>query len=590
MKKRFCWEVCWCIAILLVSCHMDDLEQDALWSECLDGKCDNAEIREAQEKGLAGPRWTADWTLCVYAGNDVASTSLAHSFDRDVEEIKHGLGGSAKFRILVQRDYAEHQLDIAGQPRPTERFGLYREKRFHPQTLKLENAETGETGVELLGETNTADPAVLESFLSSCVRTFPAKRYWVIILGHGDSWNGLVSDDTSGWGQWLALSGLKQALMNTAKIIATEIRPKVKGNKPSNKIDVVQFDACHMGAIEVASAIKDAADYMVASQEVVPSEGHPYSALRSIAQDHTEREPKTVIKEVVIDFVRSYVEGISTLDYGYVGATISAVGLELGELNPLLEAMANLKAAILEERPEGFSCKEARVIKEASLKQADQVESHACEWSASTSNPPSTGADGAAPVCGRGSIAVSTAADLIAFLEVIAGPEKCRRREPSCAAALPELPDPLLNQVTLSDKVRESALRTLDIIAQPYISPKGINNCGSGLMFDNQYRQMVTFQPRLPETKVKSPFVIEAHKVDGGGRRATDISLLFGDPMGMHIPQNSENSPTPLAIYRALPFEQSTGWSQVLGKCIAQAKACYDWDGNQDSPDPCAEL
>jgi hypothetical protein len=53
------------------------------------------------------------------------------------------------------------------------------------------------------------------------------------------------------------------------------------------KIDIVAFDACLMGMVEVAVQIEESVKYMVASEEIVPGHGFPYDALLAPFVDRT---------------------------------------------------------------------------------------------------------------------------------------------------------------------------------------------------------------------------------------------------------------------------------------------------------------
>jgi hypothetical protein len=443
------------------------------------------------------------------------------AFDQDAQEWQHGLGGSALFRILVQRDYGFAQVGPDGQPkRPSERYGLYREQKFNPETFRVEDPATGETGTVVLGETDTSDPATLEEFLTYGIRKFPAKHYWVIISGHGDSWNGLAFDATSGAGKRLPLAGLVGALEAGAEVIRTEIRakPGLGGAGTSPRIDVVQFDVCRLGAIEAASALGGAVDFMVASQELMPDAGHPYNALRYIAQDHPGSQPATVVKAVVTDYVRAYVEGVSTEDKAYVGTSVTSVGLNLQKLRPLLDALARLRQAIVDERPAGFDCAEVLALGRQAIERAG----------------------------GRATVTSQASTDLIALLETLADP------------ARQDAEQPLAPRV--SAEVGDAAQAALDVIGRPHLWTPD-EPWGAQLQYGGQYRKLVSFNS-------EGPFVVEAHRVEPEtARRAGGVSVLWGDPYGLLL---KENGVSAMDRYRALPWDQDVQWTATLAACIAQ--------------------
>lgn len=85
------------------------------------------------------------------------------------------------------------------------------------------------------------------------------------------------------------------------------------------RISLVGFDACLMSGFEVMYQLKEIADYMVASQEVEPSDGWSYAELLQGAEtmaDSTEQYTKHI--------VRSYIKAYSTTDKT---VTLSAIDI-----------------------------------------------------------------------------------------------------------------------------------------------------------------------------------------------------------------------------------------------------------------------
>lgn len=160
--------------------------------------------------------WIADWTLLIYAAGDDHDPNLVAAFDQDALEWQHGLGGSALFRIMAQRDYAPFQWDEDDNPRPSERYAIYREQQHHPAFPPIEGAPEA----MLLGETDTTSSTTLRDFLVYGIRTFPARHYWVTFTGHGDGFAGLADDATTGPGKRLQIDGLASALAEASAVIA----------------------------------------------------------------------------------------------------------------------------------------------------------------------------------------------------------------------------------------------------------------------------------------------------------------------------------------------------------------------------------
>ncbi len=242
----------------------------------------------------AGPEWVADWTLLIYASADVSNRSLASEMARDVEEIREAVGGSSLVRVLVLRDLRGSAAQN-GLPNSM-RFGLYRGEMFDPKTMLVFDEVDGAPRSVDHGELDMNHPQTLQDFLTYGVRRFPAHRYWVTVIGHGDGWDGIAMENCPGlgtsdrcrrpkpWGDsdGFRLDGLEAAFevaseaaartkaqvsaarMSGAEEVVIDGRsftfPNPAGNGvnadgPSERgIDVAEFAACRMSHFEVAHA------------------------------------------------------------------------------------------------------------------------------------------------------------------------------------------------------------------------------------------------------------------------------------------------------------------------------------------------
>ncbi|MBK9264120.1 MAG: hypothetical protein IPM54_30505 [Polyangiaceae bacterium] len=502
--------------------------------------------------------WITDWTLLIYAANDDLDPNLVAAFDDDALEWQHGLGGSALFRIMVQRDYAPFQLNSEDEPRPSERYSVYREERHHPEHPPTVDAPEA----MLLGETDTTSSTTLRDFLVYGIRTFPARHYWVTVTGHGDGFAGLATDASAGPGRRLSIDGLSAALAEASAVIAAEIRtkPGYDGPDTSNRIDVVAFDACRLGTIEVAASVAQSADFMIASQESMPYAGHPYSALRFIAQDHPDASPRALVEAVVTDYVRAYVEGVSTAGRAYVGTSVTSVGLDLRRLSPLESALDELASAVERSHPRGFTCTEVQALLTEACHQAHVAlpERQSVEMAGDAGLPRT-----------QTTVAAAASVDLIALLEHMA-------QGPACLGAAPQ------NAASLGD-IAKAARKALDIIGRPPLwAPH--NPSGVRFQYGGQYRKIVDFGP-------SSPFVVEAQRVDPDSNvRLGGLGVLWGNPFDLLLRENGKSL---MDTYRTLPFDVRTGWTRMMRACIEEAEACRTYEPSPDEPiseGPCANF
>ena len=134
-----------------------------------------------------------------------------------------------------------------------------------------------------MGSANT-----LSAFLNYCATNYAAQRYSLILWDHGGGPILGYGDDELSRDSML-LSELQAALKNSP----------FTGN---NKLELLGFDACLMGTIETAWALKDYAQYFVASQETEPGQGWDYGFLSQLNQCHNGGE----IGQKIIDSYFDY--------------------------------------------------------------------------------------------------------------------------------------------------------------------------------------------------------------------------------------------------------------------------------------------
>src|SRR5262249_54666130 len=126
-----------------------------------------------------------------------------------------------------------------------------------PKTLALENPPMFDMEI---GERDMGDPNEFAEFIGYAKTNYPADRYALILSGHGNGWKSYRPDETPKGGY------------DPDYLYMGEWRAAVTGQH----FDLIGFDACMMGAIEVADQLREFTDYYVASEEVIPGPGFPY--------------------------------------------------------------------------------------------------------------------------------------------------------------------------------------------------------------------------------------------------------------------------------------------------------------------------
>jgi len=119
------------------------------------------------------------------------------------------------------------------------------------------------------GELDMGDWRELVRFAKTAMARFPAKHYALVVWNHGSGWKlkgaalkGISYDDSSK--NHITTGQLGDALGEIS-------------SAAGRKIDLFCMDACLMQMFEVAWAVRDGCDYIVASEETVPGDGYPYT-------------------------------------------------------------------------------------------------------------------------------------------------------------------------------------------------------------------------------------------------------------------------------------------------------------------------
>ncbi|MBQ8094421.1 MAG: hypothetical protein IJ242_12740 [Clostridia bacterium] len=129
---------------------------------------------------------------------------------------------------------------------------------FHPYDSD-ETKDFSEYGFQLVGEeplASMSDPETLTDFIRWTAENYPAKKYALVLWGHGGgSKTGILIDELFD-GDVMYLDELHGAL-----------------EAGGIHFETILFDACLMANLETACAIQDYANWMVASEEEVAGKG-----------------------------------------------------------------------------------------------------------------------------------------------------------------------------------------------------------------------------------------------------------------------------------------------------------------------------
>jgi hypothetical protein len=249
----------------------------------------------AQDKAAA----PAEWTVMVYMDGD---NNLEYCAIMDFLEMEHAIPENVE--ILVLFDRHKGYTDLYGNWTGTR---LYRVRRAPPFEQIREAAKGTSNALppalasEMLedwGEVDMSDPATLTRFIKTVAERFPAKRYALIPWNHGGGWPGMLQDEDGGEG----------APVKSAMTIGQFVKAAKAGAEslPRKRFDLLKFELCLMGQLDVLSSAAEVADYAFASPPEEPGQGSDFLSIMPLFRADLSTEELT--KQMVDLNVKYYTE------------------------------------------------------------------------------------------------------------------------------------------------------------------------------------------------------------------------------------------------------------------------------------------
>ncbi|MEM3581471.1 MAG: clostripain-related cysteine peptidase [Candidatus Bathyarchaeia archaeon] len=212
----------------------------------------------------------ASWTFMVYLDAD---NNLDPYGPLNVQQMSAGLMPGANVNVIVL-------IDRLDQP-------AYLYKVTHNSVEVILS----------LGEVDMGSPKTLAWFVKYVLKKYSAEHYLLDLWDHGGGYRGVCWDESSG--NHLSPHDIETAL--------TEAEQNYKV-----KIDIVGFDACLMGMVEVCYELKDVANIVIGSEMLIPGYGWPYESLMQYLSANPNVDPHTFSKEIVEQYVSYYANMKST--------------------------------------------------------------------------------------------------------------------------------------------------------------------------------------------------------------------------------------------------------------------------------------
>ncbi|MBN2087985.1 peptidase C11 [candidate division KSB1 bacterium] len=310
------------------------------------------------------------WTVMVYLAGD---NNLDSAGVVDLLEMKE-VGSTSDINIIAQFD---------------RRGKFYRTKRYFLQ----KDSSLNEDEVADLGETNTGDPDVLQSFIEWGAENYPANHYLLVIWNHGAGWNdtdvyraintmnynvtrkhtvaqpatteaqGAISTSQI---RKIADQRLRRALFSvtinaaiTTRGIAyddnaqdfldnLELKAVLNSatSKIGQKLDIVGMDACLMNMVEVAYQMRENVACIVGSEETEPGDGWPYHTILTDLAAKPTMTPDEFSAIIVQKYLDSYSPGDKVTQSAFDLAQCTTLANAIDELAKTMTGKLNKSSVV----------------------------------------------------------------------------------------------------------------------------------------------------------------------------------------------------------------------------------------------------
>ena len=130
----------------------------------------------------------------------------------------------------------------------------------------------------------------------------------------------------------------KEQLYGDSQMVLSELNKALNNTKlmKNTKFELIGFDACLMGSLEIANVLKEEANYMVASEETEPGAGWDYLSLKGVNSSTTSEELGKKIVDGYYDYYMKTNDYYGT--YGYnVTFNVSLSLLDLRKVDSVIE-------------------------------------------------------------------------------------------------------------------------------------------------------------------------------------------------------------------------------------------------------------
>jgi hypothetical protein len=310
-------------------------------------------------RSIAKSSQPLEWTVMVYMDGD---NNLEEDALIDFLEMAR-VGSTDEVNVVVQFDRIGKYVT-----KTDERFPYWTETLRFRVTKGMKPAR--ECALENLNEANMGDGKTLADFVAWSKRTYPAKRYALILWDHGQGWRGILSptDELRVMVSRAGIDPLSQPVVgkmrlgfpfrtaigspfrtlsydetNKDKLYNQEIQLALQQVLKGEKLDLIAFDSCLMQMVETAYAMRGVATSMAGSEDLVPGTGFQYDEWLNDLTNNPGMDGRALGKVLVDSFEKRYGTATEVRDPN-PNTTLSAV--DLTKMDQLAAAITALSKSL----------------------------------------------------------------------------------------------------------------------------------------------------------------------------------------------------------------------------------------------------
>ena len=219
-----------------------------------------------------------EWTVLIYVS---ARNNLGLEAIKDVNEME-AAGSTGKVNVVVEMGRIVtappfNPFSSVQEPAPPQ-ADWTGSRRF----LLVKDADPLKINSPVLAHFPDADMGDwkhLAEFINWGKANYPARKYLLIVGGHGSGWRGVKPPPG-------AAKGISYDEPSGNHIAPAELALAIKAG---GGVNVYASDACLMQTFEVIYDLKDSAEYVVGSQETTPGSGYNYEVfLKALAANPSD--------------------------------------------------------------------------------------------------------------------------------------------------------------------------------------------------------------------------------------------------------------------------------------------------------------